>query len=324
MPEDPKRSVRYQRYLYLVAGIVLGVIAAWIAMSSIEQAPPALYPEGAAPLGYTKSLILFILPLAAMGLWFYRPERRRNRHWAPFWYTILFITVLWTILDILLAHTFFVFPDPDAGTGILIPGYDPNTGWGLNVPIEEVLFYILGSAFLVLGYIWASEAWFPERDLADAEYDGHWPERLTTLIKPSYLIGGVIAVVVAIVIKETGLFGAQQDGFPGYFLYLVLLIALPAAMLFGFEFRFINLPAFLVTVMAIVIIGILWEVTLALPYGWWNYQANAMIGIFIRPWSNLPIEAAFLWVAAAWSNVAIYELLRIWYHRKPRESPIAA
>lgn len=305
-------NVRHRRLAYLVGGLLIGVIAAWIAMSSIREAPPALHPGGAADLGYTKSLILFILPLVAMAIWFLWPGRRRTRHWRPFTYTIIFILLLWTALDVLLAHTFFVFPDSDAATGITIPGV------GGGVPIEEVLFYILGSAFLVLAYIWTSEAWFPDKDLPDAEYNNKWLG-YTKLINPWYLVYGVVAVALVVMVKKAGLFGAEQGGFPWYFIYLILIIALPAAMLFNFEFQFVNLPAFLVTVMWILLIGVLWEVTLALPYGWWGYQSEAMIGIFIRPWSDLPIEAAFLWAAAAWSNVAFYELFRIWFHRKARD-----
>ena len=321
--DTPVRNIRVIRAAYLVGGLLIGAAAAWIAMSSVQQAPPPLYPEGAASLGYTKSLILFVVPIAAMAAWFLWPGHHENRHWRPFGYTIGFITVLWTGLDILLAHTFFVFPDPDSATGIAIPGLDPATGWGWNVPIEEVLFYILGSAYLVLAYIWASEVWFPDRDQADSEYVGRWPGRLGKLVNPWYVAYGVVAVAIAIVIKKAGLFGADQGGFPWYLIYLILIIVLPAAVLFNFEFRFVNLPAFLVTVMSIIIIGLVWEVTLALPYGWWNYQASAMLGIFIRPWSNLPIEAAILWAAAAWSNVAFYELFRIFYHRKPRD-PVAS
>jgi hypothetical protein len=48
-----------------------------------------------------------------------------------------------------------------------------------------------------------------------------------------------------------------------------------------------------------------------------------MMGLFIRPWSNLPVEAALLWVAATWSNVATYELARLWYHRN-EPAPVAS
>jgi hypothetical protein len=94
-------------------------------------------------------------------------------------------------------------------------------------------------------------------------------------------------------------------------------------MIFRVGFKFINLPAFQFTLFTILIVAMLWEVTLALPYGWWGYRPSQMIGLFIRPWSNLPIEAALLWVAATWSNVATYELARLWYHRN-EPAPVAS
>ncbi len=65
----------------------------------------------------------------------------------------------------------------------------------------------------------------------------------------------------------------------------------------------------------------MWEATLALPYGWWDYNHNQMVGVFITPWSSLPIEAVVLWVAATWSNIAIYEVAKLWVHRR-RGAPV--
>ena len=129
---------------------------------------------------------------------------------------------------------------------------------------------------------------------------------------PSILLGGGLAIVAAVVVKQ---FTSAPGWFPGYFTFIVIFVAVPSLMIFRIGFRFINLPAFQFTVLTIVIIAMLWEVTLALPYGWWGYRPSQMIGLFIRPWSDLPIEAAMLWVAAAWSNVSTYELARLWYHR---------
>jgi hypothetical protein len=310
---------RRGRYLWIGAGLVIAVVAIPIAMSSINQAPPPLYPDGASPRGYTRSLILFVLPVSAYFIWFLTTKRKDRRHRTPFLLTVGAIALAWTVLDILLARSFFTFPDPNATLGWDIPGWDPVTGWGFNVPIEEVLFYILGAFFLVLGYIWASEAWFPDRDLPDEAYHGAWPG-WKGLVVPPILLGGLIAIVAAIVIKQ---FTAAPGWFPGYFTFIVIFVIVPSLMIFRVGFKFINLPAFQFTLFTILIIAMLWEVTLALPYGWWGYRPSQMIGLFIRPWSNLPIEAALLWVAATWSNVATYELARLWYHRN-EPAPVAS
>jgi hypothetical protein len=302
---------RRNRYLWIVLGVAIAFVAIPIAMSSIVVAPQRLYPGGATPGGYTRSLILFVLPVTAYLVWFAITKRKDRRRRTPFLITIGIIAVAWTVLDTLLARSFFTFPDPDATLGFNIPGWDPETGWGLNVPIEELLFYVLGALFLVLSYIWASEAWFPDRDLDEEDYHGVWPGWKGFMV-PSILLGGGLAIVAAVVVKQ---FTSAPGWFPGYFTFIVIFVAVPSLMIFRVGFRFINLPAFQFTVLTIVIIAMLWEVTLALPYGWWGYRPSQMIGLFIRPWSDLPIEAAMLWVAAAWSNVSTYELARLWYHR---------
>lgn len=311
----PRRS----RYLWIFLGIAITVIAAVVAMSSIDQAPPPLYPDGASRGGYTWSLILFVLPVTAYLIWFAVTKRKDRRHRTPFLITIGIIAVAWTVLDILLARSFFTFPDDNATVLFSIPGYDPETGWGLVVPFEEVLFYILGAVFLVLTYIWASEAWFPDRDLPDEAYHGAWPG-WKGFIVPTILAGGVLAIVAAVIVKQ---FTSAPGWFPGYFAFIVIFVVVPSLMIVSVGFKFINLPAFQFTVLTIVIIGVLWEVTLALPYGWWGYRYSQMIGIFVRPWSDLPVEAALLWIAAAWSNVSTYELARLWYHRN-EPAPVSA
>jgi len=56
----------------------------------------------------------------------------------------------------------------------------------------------------------------------------------------------------------------------------------------------------------------MWEATLALPYGWWNYQHKAMMGMFIGAWSGLPIEAVFVWLAVTYGTVILFEAVKIW------------
>jgi hypothetical protein len=57
---------------------------------------------------------------------------------------------------------------------------------------------------------------------------------------------------------------------------------------------------------------LLWEVTLALPYGWWEYRDNILIGLQIGAWSGLPIEAVCVWLAVTFTTVITYEVIKIW------------
>ena len=61
-----------------------------------------------------------------------------------------------------------------------------------------------------------------------------------------------------------------------------------------------------------VTISLLWEVTLAVPYGWWGFQDDAMIGVRITAWSRLPIEEVFVWIAVTYATVIVYEIVRRW------------
>jgi hypothetical protein len=61
-----------------------------------------------------------------------------------------------------------------------------------------------------------------------------------------------------------------------------------------------------------LLVSLLWEATLALPYGWWNYQHGAMIGVFIGAWSGLPIEAVLVWLAVTYGTVILFEVVKIW------------
>lgn len=309
-------------YRTLWAMVIVVVIATAIAMASADDAPGPLHPEGAGRYGYTISLILFALPVAAIMAWFGRRRPTLPRHWRAFWITLGVIVVVWSILDILLARTFFTFPYEAATLGINGPGYDPATGWGLVVPVEEFAFYILGCAFLVLTYIWASERWYPAYTMREDEYQkAAEKQRLGALFDWRWVAAGFGMVALAWLFKWWNPLDTAVAGFPGYFTFMVVIVVVPTAMFFEVVLRFVNVRAMVFTLQAMLLIAVLWEATLALPYGWWNYQHDQMIGVFITPWSNLPIEAALLWFAATWSNIAIYEVTKLWVHHWHRDLP---
>jgi hypothetical protein len=66
------------------------------------------------------------------------------------------------------------------------------------------------------------------------------------------------------------------------------------------------------TFFLLLTISLLWEVTLALPYGWWRYRDEAMIGLKIGAWFELPIEAPCVWMAVTFTTVIVYEVIKIW------------
>src|SRR5206468_11759156 len=87
---------------------------------------------------------------------------------------------------------------------------------------------------------------------------------------------------------------------------------IPSAGFFHTAQPFINWRAFSFTFFLILLISLLWEVTLAIPFGWWGYRPATMLGLFIRAWSGLPVEAVCVWLAVSFTTVITYEVIKIW------------
>ena len=87
---------------------------------------------------------------------------------------------------------------------------------------------------------------------------------------------------------------------------------IPSAGFFHTAQRFINWRAFSFTFFLILLISLLWEVTLALPYGWWGYQSKQMLGVFIGAWSKLPIEAVCVWISVTYATAIVFEIVKLW------------
>ena len=61
-----------------------------------------------------------------------------------------------------------------------------------------------------------------------------------------------------------------------------------------------------------VLVSLIWEATLAIPYAWWGYHHDMMMGIYISAWHDLPIEAAFLWMVVTYTTIIVYEAIKLW------------
>jgi uncharacterized membrane-anchored protein len=75
---------------------------------------------------------------------------------------------------------------------------------------------------------------------------------------------------------------------------------------------FINWRAFSLELFLILLVSLLWEVTLAVPYKWWDYQPRQMIGIRPGAWSGLPIEAVLVWIAVTYATAIVFEIVKLW------------
>ncbi|HUR33339.1 MAG TPA: hypothetical protein VM032_06060 [Vicinamibacterales bacterium] len=293
--------------------ILLPVLAFVMAIVSVRHHPdPPFLTGNHSPFGYTLSLSLFLVPCVSLAIWFSRQRELLPYQWKAFWMTAGLVATTWSLLDILLGNTFFIFPNRGATLGIMVPGYTFGKGWERTIPIEEFAFYILGSFSILLGYIWAAESWLSRYTLSYDEYRA----RVTGMprlvnFRPRPMVAGIALFVVALLWKKFG-WHDHHDGFPAYFLFELLMVVLPAATLSDAIMPFVNIPAFVFKTLALVMTSLLWEVTLAMPYGWWNFNHEYMMGVLIRPWFDLPVEEVILWPCAAWVNLVFFETIRLY------------
>lgn len=297
----------------LSALLAILAVATTVAMSRIgvSQRPidVSLNPS---PLGYTFSLILFVLPCAVLGAWVWQSSRTGEQRRASL-ITLAILIPIGFVLDLIFGRSFLHFPNAEATLGILIPAFDLGSGWsGLwgpgwrpYLPIEEFAFYALGFLAMLLAYIWGDEILFRANKVdpnqrTPAVFRG-WKETAGFWLLVGAVLFGVALLVRRQVPNETG------RAFPGYFLFLLVGSILPSFFCSRIAFQFINWRALTVSWLFILAISEFWEASLGIPYGWWAYKSDQMMGIFLKPHCDLPIEAVLVWTLGSWTTVIVYE-----------------
>jgi hypothetical protein len=219
------------------------------------------------------------------------------------------------LLDLIFGRTFLKFPNPKATLGLLIPGYDLGSGWhGLwgsgwkpFLPLEEFAFYTLGFVAMLLTYVWGDEILFRANKVDDAQrtprvFQG-WKATLAFWLTVGAVLFGVAWLIRRSVPSQHG------EAFPGYFLFLLAGSIVPSLFCARVAFQFINWRALTVSWLFILAISQFWEASLGVPYGWWGYEPDQMIGIFLKPHCDLPIEAVLVWTLGSWTTVIVYETI---------------
>lgn len=297
-PQQPRQAFRV---VFLMVALL--VLPAALTLRAVRH-PGVLQNDSPdpTPLGYTWSLLLFILPLTALAVWLARrPDLTLAR--KAFWRTLAVLTPTGFVLDLLFGNRFFTFPNHRATLGLNIPA----VGGGL--PVEEFVFYLTGFMLVLLSYLWADEYWLRAYNVPDYRSQARELRRLAQFHAPSVVLG--VALVAGAVIYKKAV-SASPEGFPWYFTYLVAASFIPSAGFFRAAQPFVNWRAFGFTCYLILLISLLWEVTLALPYGWWGYRPEAMMGLHIGAWRGLPVEAVCVWLAVSFTTVIIYEVIKLW------------
>lgn len=264
--------------------------------------PAVATAPAASPHGYTISLLLFIVPILVIAFWFLPQEQIRISKKSFLW-TIGLLFPIGAMLDFFFARYFFIFPNPSATIGIKAPAL------GAPVPVEEYLFYLSGFLCVLLLYIWLDEYWLTAYSVEGAS-DQRQQFRRLLKFHPESMVLAVVLVAGAILFKKY--LSGSPAGFPGYFLFLALAALVPSAALLPSARPVINWRAFSLAAFFVLLVSLLWEVTLAIPYGWWNFRAEQMLGVRITAWGELPIEEVCLWMAVTYATVIVYETVKCW------------
>lgn len=253
---------------------------------------------------YTVSLLIWIIPIILFLFFFHSRRLLVAEKLKAFYFTVGLLSSVGIILDLLFARYFFLFPDPAATCGITITG----------IPIEEFIFYITGFWFILSLYVFCDEWYLSKYNPPDSYYIRfrsrarkmiylHWPTVFLLLV----LVGSGIAVKMSL--------NPTPPLVPGYFTFLCCAAYVPFFFFYRITKRFINGRAFVFTLLLTVLISVLWEVTLALPRGYWNYQHRQMVGVFITPWSNLPVEAITVWIFCT-LVIMVYEFIKLYLFKE--------
>ena len=301
---DPSRSPRVSS-LVVAAMLAMILTPAALTLHTVHLsalAPAIATTPGASSHGYTVSLLLFLVPILVIVFWFF-PQEEVKISQKSFLWTIGLLFPTGAALDFFFARYFFVFPNKGATLGIKAPAL------GAPVPIEEYAFYLAGFLCVLLLYIWLDEYWVAAYNVEGASAQRKQFHRLLKF-HPESMVLAVILVAGAILYKKH--FSSYPAGFPGYFIFLALTALVPSSALLPSARAVINWRAFSLTVFFVLLVSLMWETTLAIPYGWWNFRAEQMLGIRITAWGELPIEEVFLWITVTYSTVIVYETVKCW------------
>ena len=189
---------------YVVFAIAAAlVVPATIALRTVIH--PAILQatsDNPTPLGYTWSLLLFIIPIAALGWWFAcRPDLRFPR--KAFWRTIGVLTRVGFLLDLLFGNAFFIFPNKAATLGCGVPAI------GGGIPIEEFVFYLTGFMLVLLSYIWCDEYWMAAYNVPDYAAAAKGIPRIVRFHFASVVLG-VVLIAAAISYRKFLSRGARR------------------------------------------------------------------------------------------------------------------
>jgi hypothetical protein len=307
-----RKTTPRQDILTILGMVVTLGIPAILTLSRVGTRPEDVHGvENPSPYGYTVSLLLFLFPVVVLTIFhMFRPKHHTHR--SALLAASGTIAVLGFVLDTVFGHAFFTFKNEAATLGIRLPAWDwSQLHWVPSyLPVEEFAFYILGGLFVITSYLWFSEYWLQDYEPHEFQASARSVGRLVQISWWSVLVWAAL-LLLGLVFKRIG---PRPDGFAGYFVFLMVLGFLPTFLFLRSVAAFVNWRAFAGAYAALMLVSLVWEATLGVPYDWWNYKSEQMLGIEVQAWSGLPLEAVLLWLVIAWDCVIAFEIFRVFFH----------
>jgi hypothetical protein len=268
-----------------------------------------MYPHSTVP-EYTVSLLIWIAPVAFLACFFIVKRLLTPEKSFALFITVTGLAAIGCLLDLVFGKMFFLFPNPCMVLHL----------WRIRgMPAEEFVFYITGFWFIIFLYVFGDE-WFLKKYNRPDERYARYRDRLTRTIFPHWTSLKIVIgfLVLGIVLKR--ILNPAGGWIPGYFFFLACTAYTPMILFYRVSKRFVNWQAFWFTLIVTMLISVIWEATLALPRGYWDYHHAPMLGIFIGPWHDLPIEAVTVWIFCT-LVIIVYEYVKIVYFTRVPSIP---
>lgn len=253
----------------------------------------------ATPLSFTWSNLIFVLPTVVL----VRQLVRRQIVLSPLILSWGILSILVVALDVLVIAQEFKFPNKQAVWGWYVTAFNVDTrSFDYPVPVEDVVFYVVGIGFVLSTYVWLSDVWLSKyRPPYCSTSRMFWSSGLDDCVWRNAL--AVIATATLVKSLKCACFSL-----PWYLLAHIIFCWIPAMYLHARVRHCVNWPALSTTVLIVLLLSCIWEATLAVPCRWWEYHTEPLVGVYLVPW-NLPIEAIFMWTESSLLPVFGYEYI---------------
>jgi hypothetical protein len=275
------------------------------------------------PSTYFTSLWFWLVPVALLFPRFYMSTDAGGRRRRAFWVTVGFVFVAGIVLDFVLGRWILRFDDVNPNVYVFrIPA------WGKGIPVEEVLFYLLGGMAILLVYVWADEYWMHAYNTRQRRWNHELFGDAFRLVEFSLPALGVGLALLTAGLGIKWYLGHDAWPPPYYFTFIVIASMVPAMAIYRPLKRVVNWRAFSFTCLYVLVTSCIWEVSLGIAESWWWYQSPpAVIGWTLAPFGRAdrfyPIEALMVWLVVSFDVVLAYEFMKgVTYDVRFRENAV--